>query len=62
MRALVTGATTPLGRAIVAALVADPSVEHVLATGIEPHAPRLAPSDRVTYALATWPARGRRGS
>lgn len=33
---LVTGATTPIGRALVAALLDDPAVSHVLAVGVEP--------------------------
>jgi UDP-glucose 4-epimerase len=45
MRVLVTGATAPLGEAVVAALLAAPEVEHVLATGREARtlaAPRLS--------------------
>jgi UDP-glucose 4-epimerase len=38
-RVLVTGATTPLGRALVARLAADAAIAHVLAIGIEPAAP-----------------------
>src|SRR4051812_33221622 len=38
MRVLVTGATAPLGRALLDALVRDPDIEHVLATGREPEA------------------------
>lgn len=36
MRVLVTGATTPLGAALVHRLLADPSIEHVLEAGGEP--------------------------
>lgn len=36
MNVLVTGATTPLGRALVRRLVDDPAVAHVLETGAEP--------------------------
>ncbi|HVK73707.1 MAG TPA: NAD-dependent epimerase/dehydratase family protein [Kofleriaceae bacterium] len=45
MRVLVTGATTSLGDALVRALLAEPTVEHVLAVAIEPgvqDAPRLS--------------------
>lgn len=35
-RVLITGATTPLGEAIVQRLLADPEVERVLAVGVEP--------------------------
>lgn len=48
---LVTAATTPFGRALVARLARDPSVRHILAVGAEPcpqefaHDPR-----RITYA------------
>lgn len=47
MRVLVTGATTPLGAALVDKLRTDPRVEHVLAVGREPDAPLAGP--RVTY-------------
>lgn len=50
MKILVTGATTPLGRAVIERLLADPSVGRVLAVGAEASAPDL-PSDgpRFTY-------------
>ena len=47
MRVLVTGATAPLGRALVAALAADAAVEQVLATGVEADGDLAGP--RVTY-------------
>jgi UDP-glucose 4-epimerase len=51
---LVTGATTPLGLALVKALCRDASVRHVLAVGAEPCpdglASNLAGSGRLTYA------------
>ncbi len=34
---VVTGATTPLGRALVRSLLEDETLEHVLAVGVEPH-------------------------
>jgi UDP-glucose 4-epimerase len=47
MRVLITGATTPLGATLVERLLANPSVELVLAIGREPEAP---PSDpRLVY-------------
>lgn len=49
MKALVTGATAPLGRALVEALVADPAVETVLATGLEDRAPALPKDPKLTY-------------
>jgi UDP-glucose 4-epimerase len=49
MRAMVTGATAPLGRALVKALVADPDVEAVLATGLEDRAPDLPVDRKLTY-------------
>jgi UDP-glucose 4-epimerase len=36
MNVMITGATTPLGRALVRRLVDDPAVEHLLEIGIEP--------------------------
>ena len=50
---LVTGATTPVGRALVDELLADPDVAHVLAVGVEP-APSGIPLDggRVSYVRA----------
>lgn len=51
-RVLVTGATTPLGVALVHRLAADARVERVLACGIETGAPALAASDKVTYVRA----------
>lgn len=48
MKVLVTGATTPLGVALVEHLVAQPWVEHVLAIAREPAGPFA--SSRVTYA------------
>ncbi len=49
MKAMVTGATAPLGQAIVNALVADPAVERVLATGLEENAPALPEDPKLTY-------------
>ncbi len=49
---LVTGATTPLGVALVHHLAADPGVGRVLAVGIESGAPALLVSDKVTYVRA----------
>ena len=50
MNVLVTGATTPLGHAIIAALLASPDVGHVLAVGAEPWGPGLPSSgDRFAY-------------
>ena len=50
MNVLVTGATTPLGVAIVEDLLADPSVGHVLAVGLERDAvPTGCPRPRFTY-------------
>lgn len=46
MRALVTGATAPLGAAVVRSLVRNPDVEHVLEIGIEPG---LASGTRRSY-------------
>ena len=47
MRAMVTGATAPLGKAIVDRLLADPDVTLVLAVGRERDTPTLDP--RVLY-------------
>lgn len=47
MRVMVTGATTPLGAAIIDRLVRSPDVALVLAIGREPDT--AAPRDRVTY-------------
>jgi len=49
MKAMVTGATAPLGQAIVEALASDPSVEQVLATGLEAEAPALPASPKIRY-------------
>ena len=66
MRVLVTGATTRLGGSLVRALLADPSVEHVLAVGAEPgfeDGPRLRyhrvdlTRDRAVRNLLHGPAR-----
>jgi UDP-glucose 4-epimerase len=48
-RVLVTGATTPVGRALVEALLAAPDVEHVLAVGGQPRAHTLAANERLSY-------------
>jgi len=50
-RVLVTGATTPPGSRIVSRLLADPSIEFVLATGVEPTEAReaSAPPERYRY-------------
>jgi UDP-glucose 4-epimerase len=48
VRVLVTGATTPPGAALIAALLDDPGVEHVLAVAAEPGA-ELPPSPRLDY-------------
>jgi UDP-glucose 4-epimerase len=48
MRVLVTGATTPLGAAVVDALLAAPDVELVVAVGRE-REPRLPVGDRLVY-------------
>ncbi len=51
MRVLVTGATAPIGTALVRALLDDEAVEHVLAVGAETHATgRLPDHPRLTYA------------
>lgn len=47
MKVLVTGATTPLGRSLVDALLADDAVELVLAVGREHESPR--PGPRLVY-------------
>jgi UDP-glucose 4-epimerase len=54
MRPLVTGATTPLGGCVIRMLLADPAVEHVLATGVEHQPPDgiLPASPRITYQRA----------
>jgi len=50
MNVLVTGATTPLGVALVDKLLADPGVGHVLAVGLELDAvPDACPRPRFTY-------------
>ncbi len=50
MKVLVTGATTPQGVEVVEQLLADPSVEHVLAVGIEPDAvPAICRRPRFSY-------------
>jgi UDP-glucose 4-epimerase len=51
MRPLVTGATTPLGGSIVRMLLADPDVDHLIATGVErePPAGILPASSRLIY-------------
>lgn len=46
---LITGATTPLGRGLVARLRANPQVKHIIAVGIEANAPHLEQGDRVSY-------------
>lgn len=46
---LVTGATTPFGEALVAALAAADDVSHVLAVGLEPRWP-ACPPEKATYA------------
>jgi len=51
MRVLVTGATTPLGIALIDALRADPEVEHVLAIGREHESPRMI-GPRLSYQRA----------
>lgn len=53
-RVLVTGATTPIGLALVRGLLADPKIEHVLAVGREPEAELAGglPRDpRLTYEV-----------
>jgi len=53
MNVLVTGATTPLGRALVGALLASGDVGHVLAIGVEPAGPGLPPrGPRFSYEHA----------
>lgn len=47
MRVMVTGATTPLGAAIIERLLATCDVDHVLAVGREPEAPH--PAGPITY-------------
>jgi UDP-glucose 4-epimerase len=49
-RVMVTGATTPLGRALVGALLEDPGVETVLAVGREPDGLQALPQGRLQYA------------
>jgi UDP-glucose 4-epimerase len=51
MRVMITGATTPLGDAIVRGLLASPDVELVLAVGREPCAP-LPDDARLSYQQA----------
>ncbi len=48
---LVTGATTPVGERLCRSLLADSSIEHVLAVGIEPpeHALPFSHGDRLVY-------------
>ena len=48
-RYLVTGATTPVGRVLVRQLLEDPSVQRVLAVGLDPQRPSLAFDGRLTY-------------
>jgi nucleoside-diphosphate-sugar epimerase len=48
-RVLVTAATAPSGEALIRALLDDPSIEHVLAVGLEPHPVLLPASPRLTY-------------
>jgi UDP-glucose 4-epimerase len=50
MNVMVTGATVPLGVAIIERLLADPTTGHVLAVGREPREPW--PDSRVTYRMA----------
>lgn len=54
MRPLVTGATTPLGGSVVRMLLADPEVDHVIATGVErePPAGILPASPRLSFQRA----------
>jgi UDP-glucose 4-epimerase len=59
VRVLVTGATTPLGAALAAALLDDDAVEHVLALGAEPHAAGRLPDDRRLTYLAVDLTRAR---
>jgi UDP-glucose 4-epimerase len=49
MNVLVTGATTPLGRAVIERLLAEPEVGHVLAVGAEHWGPGL-PSDGARFS------------
>lgn len=49
MNVLCTGATTPLGRAVIERLLADPAVGHVLAVGVEHWGPGL-PSDGARFS------------
>ena len=51
-RVLVTGATTPLGTALVGALAGDAGVEQVLAVAAEPAPSVPFSTDRVTYVRA----------
>ncbi|MFK7985948.1 MAG: NAD-dependent epimerase/dehydratase family protein [Sandaracinaceae bacterium] len=61
-RVLVTGATTPLGVALVERLLASDTTEHVLAVGVEPRWRGVGGGDRLTYRVAdlTRPRRVRR--
>lgn len=61
-RVLVTGATTPLGMALVERLLEDAAIEHVLAVGVEPRWRGVGGRDRLTYRVAdlTRPRRVRR--
>lgn len=52
MNALVTGATTPLGRALVRGLLASPEVGAVLAVGVEPAPAQPANDPRLRYERA----------
>jgi UDP-glucose 4-epimerase len=49
VKVLVTGATAPLGLALVRGLLADPSVERVLACGLEPRPAAFADDPRLDY-------------
>ena len=49
MRVLVTGATAPLGEAVVRGLLADPAVTHVIAVGLDPAPVLLPPTARLAY-------------
>ncbi|HEU0035797.1 MAG TPA: NAD-dependent epimerase/dehydratase family protein [Kofleriaceae bacterium] len=51
MRVLVTGASAPIGLALVDRLASEPTIDHVLAVGLEPEPPReLVRAPHVTYA------------
>lgn len=49
MKVLVTGATAPLGEALVRGLIADPAITRVIAVGLDPAPVLLPPSPKLAY-------------